>query len=102
MPYKIEILNEKQNPLLHRREIDAKIDHSDGSTPTRLEIRDQIAAMLTVDKKVVFVISLRTQAGTRKTHGRIHVYESLDFAKRLEPKYIHLRNTPKEETKEES
>ena len=94
--------------ILHRQELIIHIDHSKGGTPTRANVRDQIAAQLTKKKDTVYVISLNTRAGTQTTYARIHVYDSEDYAKKLEPEYIHLRNKPakpvesKSETEDES
>ena len=94
MPLNITIDEEIKNDVLHRRELAIHIDHSKGGTPTRVSVRDQIAAQLTKKKDTVYVITLKTRAGTRTTKARIHVYDSEEYAKKLEPAYIHLRNNP--------
>jgi len=58
-------------------------------------VRDQVAAQLTLDKASVYVIRLVTRAGTRRTYGRIHVYDAPHYGLQLEPRYIQQRNNPK-------
>lgn len=102
MPLNIKIDEEIKNDVLHRQELIIHIDHSKGGTPTRTSVRDQVAAQLTKKKDTVYVISLNTRAGTRTTQARIHIYDSVEYAKKLEPAYIHLRNNPAKSAESES
>lgn len=95
LPLQIQVTQDIKNPLLHRRELKVMIDHPETGTPTRTMVRDQVAAKLTQDKASVYVITLVTRSGTRKTYGRIHVYDEPRYGERLERPFIHLRNNPK-------
>ncbi|MBP2250319.1 small subunit ribosomal protein S24e [Halarchaeum solikamskense] len=87
----IEILSEEGNPLLHRQEVQFEITH-DEATPSRLSVRDSLAATLDKDSDEVVVRSLDTKFGMRKTVGYAKVYESPDAAIDVEQGHMLERN----------
>lgn len=98
----VEITVKKENPLLKRREVEFKIEHSEaGVTPPRLDVRRAVAAALKADVNVVFVKRFITKTGTRRSFGTANVYDSVEKAKSVEPAYIVARNIPPEKPKEE-
>jgi len=100
----IEIVSEKENPLLRRREVHFRVKHEQtGSTPPRLEVRNAIASALKVKVDFVFVKKFKTKTGKHIAVGLANVYDSIDQARLVEPEYIIKRNVPPEkpaETKE--
>jgi small subunit ribosomal protein S24e len=100
----IKITEEQQNILLKRKEIQFEVEHSQTKgTPSRLEIRNKLAEMLKTKPELVYVKRVETKTGTMKAKGEANAYESIEQAKRIEPKYIITRNTPpekKEKTEE--
>jgi small subunit ribosomal protein S24e len=98
----IKIISEKNNSLLQRREIGFHIKHEQtGSTPPRPEIRKAVAAALKTSADLVFVKKFETKTGTHMAIGVANVYDSIEQAKIVEPKYIINRNVPPEKPKEE-
>ena len=98
----VKILSEKENPLLKRREVHFRVEHSQtGNTPPRLEVRKALATALKRDADLVFVKKIETKTGTRAAVGLANVYDSVEQAKLIEPKYIIKRNAPPEKPKEE-
>jgi small subunit ribosomal protein S24e len=87
-----EIVSDKYNPLVKRRELELVISHELKPTPMRITLRMQLAEALGVDVKLVYVRSIRTEYGVGRSHARIHVYESLDRVRAFEPQYIIDRN----------
>lgn len=87
----IEILDQEENPLLHRTEVSFEIVHED-ATPSRLSVRDSLAAKLDKDSDEVVVQSLDTKFGMRRTIGTAKVYESSDDAMDIEQEYMLERN----------
>ncbi|MFQ6095303.1 MAG: 30S ribosomal protein S24e [Candidatus Bathyarchaeia archaeon] len=93
---KIEISSQKRNDLLKRREITFTVVHEKTGTPSRLEIRERIAAMMNADIGSVYIIKMETKTGSTVTVGEANVYDSAEQAKYTEPDHIVSRNVPKE------
>jgi len=87
----ITILDEDENPMLHRTDVRFELTHEE-STPERLSVRDSLAAMLNKDSKEVVVHDLDTKFGMRKTVGYAKVYESPEHAQDVEQDYMLERN----------
>lgn len=92
---KINIDSKVENVLLKRTEIIFTYLHSKQGTPTRISIRDAIAAQTGASGETVYIVNLTTNTGSNETKGRAHVYQVEAEAQKIEPKYIQLRNYPK-------
>ena len=88
----IKVLNEKNNPVLNRREIAFKVIH-DEATPSRKSIVERLAATQNSKVGLVFVDSLKTEFGKRETIGYAKIYETEERAKQIERAHIIERNT---------
>jgi small subunit ribosomal protein S24e len=87
----IEVIEQEENPLLHRTDVTFRVTHED-ATPSRLSVRDSLAATLNRDSAEVVVHELDTKFGMRKTIGYAKVYESAADAAEVEQKYMLDRN----------
>ena len=87
----IDIIEEDENPMLHRTDVRFRITHED-ATPSRLSVRDSLAAKLNKDSAEVVVHELDTKFGMRKTIGYAKVYESPDHARDVEQDHMLDRN----------
>lgn len=87
----IEITEEEANELLNRKEISFSIVH-DGETPSRLAVRDSLAAKLDKSSDEVLVHEMDTKFGMNETLGHAKVYESPEDAKEIEEGYMLERN----------
>jgi|WetSurMetagenome_2_1015567.scaffolds.fasta_scaffold05109_12 ribosomal protein S24E len=97
----VKIISKKENALLKRKEVQFQVEHTQGKTPERLDIKRSIASELQVSDKLVFVKRMKTLTGTNTAVGFANAYESAEQAKRIEPAYIQKRNSPPEKPKEE-
>lgn len=61
--------------------------HPGKATVPKTEIREKLAKMYKTTPDVVFVFGFKTQFGGGKTTGFGMIYDSLDYAKKNEPKY---------------
>jgi small subunit ribosomal protein S24e len=77
--------------MLHRSDVRFEIVHEE-ATPSRLSVRDSLAAKLNKESDEVVVHDLDTKFGMRKTLGYAKVYESPDFARDIEQDYMLDRN----------
>ena len=87
----IEILEQEDNPLLHRTEVEFEIKH-DEATPSRLSVRDSLAAKLDKGSEEVVVHELDTKFGMRQTIGRAKTYDSPEAAAEVEHEHMLERN----------
>jgi len=87
----VDIISEEENPMLHRTDIRFETTH-DEATPSRLSVRDSLAATLDKDSEEVVVHELNTKFGMRKTVGYAKVYESAGHALDVEQDYMLKRN----------
>jgi len=82
------------NPLVGRREIVFTIEEK--TTPSRMDVRREIAVLLKTDVDKVWLRQLKTKTGTHRNVGLVHVYDDAAKAMRAEPAYIVKRNQPPE------
>jgi len=87
----IDIIEEEDNPMLHRSDVRFEVAHEE-ATPSRLSIRDSLAAMLNKDAAEVVVHELDTTFGMRKTVGYAKVYDDPEYAREVEQDHMLERN----------
>ena len=87
----IELIDEEENPMLHRSDVRFEIVHDD-ATPSRLSVRDSLAAKLNKDSDEVVVRQLDTKFGMRRSVGYAKVYDSPEYALDVEQEYMLERN----------
>jgi small subunit ribosomal protein S24e len=92
MKLEIQVIEEKNNPNLNRREIVFKVIH-DESTPSRKSVVERLAATMNSKSNLVFVDSMNTEFGKRETIGYAKIYETAERAKQVERVHIIERNT---------
>jgi len=98
---KIKIISQKQNPVLKRKEITFEVEHKETrGTPSRLEVRKELASKLESDVELVYVKRMETRTGTMTAFGEATAYDSVEQARLVEPEHIITRNTPQEKPKE--
>jgi len=98
---KLKIISKEQNPLMKRNEVTFSVEHAQtGGTPTRVEVRGQLAALLKTDLELVYVKQLETKTGTMVAVGEANAYDSIEQAKLMEPKHIIARNSTPEKPEE--
>lgn len=97
---KIEIMEEKDNPLLNRKELKIKIIH-DGATPSRQEVKDALVALLGIEKERVILDSYMSRFGVRESTGTARVYKTKERALEVESRAVLLKNGLLSEKKSE-
>lgn len=87
----LEILDEGDNPMLHRTDVRFALTHEE-ATPSRLSVRDSLAARLNKNANEVVIHTLETKFGLRETIGYAKVYQSPADAHDIEQTYMLERN----------
>ena len=91
MGMEIEILEDRKNDLLSRREIKFRIA-TDGATPSRKEVRKKLLALLDTKDDLLVLDRMETIFGKREVLGYAKVYESPEKVKEIELEHIIERN----------
>ena len=87
----VDIIDEEENPMLHRTDVRFQLTHEE-ATPSRLSVRDSLAATMNKDADEVVVHELDTKYGMRKTIGYAKVYDSAEDAMDVEQEHMLDRN----------
>ncbi len=89
----IEVTKEEKNTVLNRKELKVKVQHPAG-TPSRVEVKNAVAAQFNVNPELVIVDNMKTAFGKKETAAYIKIYESEEAARELEREHILKRNQP--------
>ena len=88
----IEVLEEKENRLLKRREIRFKITHENEATPKRSDVISQLVTDIGTSKDKIVIDSIKAEFGLPQSKGYAKVYVSKEDALYFEKKHILKRN----------
>lgn len=98
---KIDILQQKENKPLGRKEIEFRVDHVGATTPSRLDVKTKLVALLNADPACVVITVFRTRFGHGMSEGSARVYSSAEMLKRTEAAYVLARHEPKKKKEAE-
>ena len=97
---KLEILSEKENKPLARKEIEFRVEHVGGTTPSRTDVLAKIVAQFDADSSRVVIRTLNTRYGIGISEGSARIYETAEQMQRVEHTHI-VKRQQKEAKKEE-
>ena len=83
--------------MLKRNELTFHVDHEGDGTPRNVEVRKKLADILKVDAERVYLRKNKPKTGVTVVTSEANIYDSVEQAKYVEPKYIIQRNMPKSE-----
>lgn len=87
------------NRLLCRKQMVVDVLHPGRATVPKTEIREKLARMYKTTPDVIFCFGFRTQFGGGKSSGFSMIYDTLDYAKKFEPKHRLARHGLYEKSK---
>ena len=87
----IRIIKDKKNLLLNRRELDFIVRY-EGSTPSRNDVKNKLAAMLNAPLELLVVQRIKTEYGMQEAKGYAKLYEDAARMKEVELEYVLKRN----------
>jgi small subunit ribosomal protein S24e len=87
----IRIIKDKKNLLLNRRELDFIVKY-EGSTPSRNDVKNKLAAMLNAPLELLVVQRIKTEYGMQEAKGYAKLYEDAARMKEVELTYVMKRN----------
>ena len=92
----MEIVEEKSNSLLHRREAKMVVHHEGAGTPDRMTVRKLASEHYKTGMDQVYVRSIATRTGGSSATCVVEVYDDLKSTG-IVPAYIKNRNLPKDQ-----
>lgn len=92
----VKLVSRSKNPFFNREEVTFVVEHEGEGTPSRVEVRRRLAALLNVSLDQVFVKKIEAEYGVGQSKGVARIYSSKDAALQIEPDYIIKRNLGEE------
>src|SRR5512139_1314816 len=89
----LQIIKDKKNPLLKRREVSIKINNK--GTPSRIDIKNKLAAMANSKPELIVIEHIDTVFGNQEVVGTVSIYQSEDRLKQLAHRHLLARGAPK-------
>ncbi|MEM3675883.1 MAG: 30S ribosomal protein S24e [Thermoplasmataceae archaeon] len=88
----LKITTQRDNVLLHRKEIEYEIHFTGEATPSRMKIKELISKNLGANSELVIVDKNLQHAGASKVKGYSKIYKDKESALLYEPDYELIRN----------
>lgn len=89
----IQIIKDKTNPLLNRREISVAVKNK--TTATRIELKNKLAALLNSKPELIVIEHLDTIYGKQEMNGTVCIYQTEEHLKQLAHKHLIARDAPR-------
>lgn len=89
----VQIIKDKKNPILKRREISFKVKEK--VTPPRIEVKAKLAALLNSKPELIVIERLDTVYGKQELVGTGCIYETEERLKQLAHQHLVARDAPK-------
>ena len=96
---KVNFIEEKNNVLLGRKEIEFEVEETT-TVPSRTDVCKKIAALKGADEALTVVEKIGHYFGSQKVKGFAKIYSSKENLKKLEREHILDRHLPKAERKQ--
>jgi len=97
---KLEILKERETPLLSRKRISLMAVY-EGPTPSRMKFLTEVAKLVDADPSLIIIKHVYTRFGRQKAKIIAHVYTDAKEMAKLEDEYLLKKHVKKEEKKSE-
>jgi ribosomal protein S24E len=93
----LEVLEEKINPVIGRKEARLVIHHQGAGTPDRISVRKLASEHFKAPLDQVFVKSISTRTGGSSALCMVEIYQDAGRAQKAVPSYLKNRNLPKDQ-----
>jgi ribosomal protein S24E len=88
----VKILEERPNPLMHRKEYTFEVDHAGAATPPRADVRKELAKLVKVPADRLVIERMNARFGTAKTRGEAMAYATKEAVDVTVREHILIRN----------
>lgn len=98
----IEITKQSDNALFARKDVKFLMRHDGESTPSRVQVRQLLAAELGTKVDHVVIDNMESATGMSATRGVARVYKDVEVARKQERQHLLKRNNLFVEKKKEA
>ncbi len=91
-PFKIKVVEKKENKLLGREEVFFEINFKESSTPRREDVRSKLIATINSKPGLTIILPLKTSFGRTIALGAAHVYKDEKQMRRVCLHYLLVRS----------
>ncbi|MBS3817663.1 MAG: 30S ribosomal protein S24e [Candidatus Thermoplasmatota archaeon] len=88
----VEIEHEKENKLMHRRELSLTVDHEGEGTPTRGTLTDKVASLVNASKGEIIIDNIDSEYGKGESSVEVRVYDDEEYLEEYEREYFKERD----------
>ena len=88
----LKITTQHDNALFARKDVNFLLDHTGAATPSRVQVRQLVAAELGTKTDNVVIDHMESATGMGKTRGVARAYKSVDLARAAERIHLQKRN----------
>lgn len=88
---KTKVLQETENKLFSRKEINLEIDHNNAQTPSRAELYKFMSVKFKAPAEQIVLKQMKTQFGANKSLAKVYIYENAEVISRIENKHFAVR-----------
>jgi len=100
---KIDIVNEKENPLMKRKELIVSIDFDKGATPSKADLQKSLAEQLKANIENLEISKILSEVGLPKGKAWIKIWKEkkVPLYSEIKKEKPKKEEAPKEEAKKE-
>jgi ribosomal protein S24E len=88
---KTKVIEESENKLFSRKEINLEIDHKNSQTPSRAELYKFMSVKFKAPAEQIVLKKMKTGFGSNKSMLKIYIYDNVDVISKIENKHFAAR-----------
>ncbi|KAK6090937.1 hypothetical protein P3W45_000182 [Vairimorpha bombi] len=89
----LEIITQKANELLNRKELHLRIHHEESAVPPKNTIIEKLGKLFQTKTDNIVIHGITNCPGTHTSVGRVNIYNNADDLKSVEKQYMVTRKT---------
>ena len=88
---KTKVLQETENKLFSRKEINLEIDHNKAQTPSRAELYKFMSVKFKSPAEQIVLKKMKTEFGANKSLAKFYIYDNAEVISKIENKHFAIR-----------
>ena len=88
---KTKVLQETENKLFSRKEINLEIDHNKAQTPSRVELYKFMSVKFKSPAEQIVLKKMKTEFGANKSLAKFYIYDNAEVISKIENKHFAIR-----------